>query len=301
MADWRDGPEYAPGVRPEAFVAPSDAAPLDSPDSAEALPVAPPERPDYGPGPDATPLDALTSPEPDRRDPAEAFAVAASPLTSAPTGPADGVPATQPLHLSTAPAASAWGAAHAPQAAPRPRPDWAPGRPLDTPPAPPVGSLPAGPPAPPPQVNPQSFPPAQPQDWSAPYAPSSGGRPQGPRTVTVKEVWEAATTGVMVCLLVGGVLQILAVPLLFVAHGLASRIRYRRRTVERLFKVTEAATALVALAGVFRDIGEFDLPLFWASWQGWSQFGCWVLVVGVLMAVGAGLRAGEEPERRFER
>ena len=59
------------------------------------------------------------------------------------------------------------------------------------------------------------------------------------------------------------------------------------------------STALFAVLTMFTDFGAFDLGLFWEHWQGWAQFGNWVLAVTVSLTVGAALRAGEPPESQY--
>ena len=105
MADWTDGPEYAPVERPDAFVA-SAAAPLAALAAEPSAAAAPLERPDFPTAPDAPPLDQLAVPDKDQRDPLAAFAVVSTPLTT--TAAASGLPqANQPLVLSSDPLTSA--------------------------------------------------------------------------------------------------------------------------------------------------------------------------------------------------
>ena len=68
MADWTDGPEYAPHARPDAFVA-AGAPALSAPEQPGRPEPAPAERPDFAGTGDGVPLDQLAAQAPDARDP----------------------------------------------------------------------------------------------------------------------------------------------------------------------------------------------------------------------------------------
>ena len=209
MASWEDGPEYAPTERPDAFVAP-DAVPLvpAAAPTPSAVAVADAPAPAYQPPATGVPLDAVEPPRPPQRDPLAAFDVAATPLTTArPSTPASATDFAPPVGLPVLPAVNAWDATYSAHTGPRPKPVWAPEQPFQPPQAPPM-SLPAPQPTwGPAQVNPASFPPPQTPGW---YPPPSPGLPgPGPLPpVTLGQMWSAATTGVMVSLLVGGLMEV---------------------------------------------------------------------------------------------
>jgi hypothetical protein len=333
MADWTDGPEYAPHERPDAFVASAGgtgtatlaAAPVD----AAAAAPAPTERPDYS-TPDAAPLDHFDSPAADARDPHEAFAVTTTPLT-APPAAQPALAASQPLTLSTQPTpayesapgtttgqlpqarwdpptdlpphvavpqASAWGSAHAAQSAPRPVDPWAPQQPLALPNLPAV-NLPPGAYGPPAHVNPQSFPTQDAAQWYATYGTPPPVPQLGP--VTAKALVTASDPVVLACLLAGGLLPFLglawtAPPLLVVAMVLATqRIRYRRTMVKNTFMRFLGVAVVLAGFGMVDSYAP-GLLAWWESFCGWSQFACWALIPTLLMVVGGALRRGEQPE-----
>ncbi len=344
MADWTDGPEYAPHARPDAFVA-AGAPALSAPEQPGRPEPAPAERPDFAGTGDGVPLDQLAAHAPDARDPHAAFSVATTALTTPPGAPAH-TEATQPLTLSTqslatpgllgagapgqaappyeavpgsttgqvpqarwapptdlpphvaVPQASAWGSAHSPYATPRPPEGWAPQQPLALPDLPPVSLPPAAPVAPGPQVNPQAFPTPDAARWYAPgYPPQQA--PQGP--VTTKALVEGLDPLVLVCLVAGGLVpfagQAWVAPALLVLAQVfaAQRARYRRTMVRNAFGLTMAVAAGLAVLGM-ADAYAPSLTDWWASFCGWSQLGCWVLIPILLMIVGGALRRGEPPE-----
>ncbi len=273
VANWTDGPEYAPVERPGAFVAP-DAPPLVREPSEAAPPGmglgAPvPDRPDYGPPPDAPALDGLTPPEPPTRDPRVAFDVVSTPLTG-------------------------WGAAHAPNA-PQGHSPWAPDQPLATPAPPPAQYQPPSPAWPTPQINPPPF--AQPgtPEWFAP--PSSGGRqPAPPRSVSVADMLSQSTPGVMIALGLGILVPGFALLLFIVAQVLAQRVRYRRALISKLFQMGFWGVLGAALMSQLLFVGYFDFALWWAQTDGWAQLACLLMAFAIPLIVGDALRRNEPPQ-----
>lgn len=299
MASWEDGPEYAPTERPDAFVAP-DAVPLvpAAAPTPSAVAVADAPVPAYQPPATGVPLDAVEPPRPPQRDPLAAFDVAATPLTTArPSTPASATDFAPPVGLPVLPAVNAWDATYSAHTGPRPKPAWAPEQPFQPPQAPPM-SLPAPQPTwGPAQVNPASFPPPQTPGW---YPPPSPGLPgPGPLPpVTLGQMWSAATTGVMVSLLVGGLIEPVAFTLLIVAVLLASRIRYRRARVLRVMQVSTAlGTGIAALTSTVAA-QTVDLVVWWEHCNTWAQWLNWGLAIYVLLSQGDALRRNESPEPR---
>lgn len=258
MAHWTDGPEYAPTERPDVFVEP-DAAPLDTPDPAPAQAAPTASAPEAAPQyarPDAPALEALVPARDPERDPREAFDVASTPLTT-------------------------WAAP-----APLPPPEV---QPL---PMPPPAALPPGAwgHAHAPQVNPAGFPQPGPPPWQPP--------PPQPelRSVPFGEILRGATPGVLIALLLGGIIHPFALALLILASVLATRIRYRRRLVGRLFSGAIMGSFLLGMAGLFGLTGSFDVIGWYDASTGWAQVACLVLLVVVPLVVGDAMRRGEEPE-----
>jgi len=333
MADWTDGPEYAPQARPDAFVT-SGAPALATPAAPAGPGPQPAERPDFTGSADGVGLDRLAAQTADARDPHTAFAVATTALTTAPSGPAQDA-ATQPLTLSTQspatgappyesapgstngqvpppnwapptdlpphvamPQASAWGSAHSPYATPRPPDPWAPQQPFALPDLPPVSLPPAAPVAPGPQVNPQAFPSPDAARW---YAAPGYQPPLTPGVVTVKALIEGADPVVLACLLAGGLVPFAgfgwAAPvLLILAQFLAGqRARYRRPMLRSAFGLALAGAAGLGVLGM-ADAYAPSLDAWWASFSGWTQLACWVMIPVVLLIVGGAVRRGEPPE-----
>lgn len=303
MATWRDGPEYAPVERPDAYSSP-DVAPLGQTEPTPAEFEAPPERPfDYG-APDAvSPLGSLAAPVANIRDPHEAFDVVSTPLTmlgpstppsepaAAPTpapkepwpAPAQGAPPVQ-----AGPTRSAWGSIHVP-VAPRPTQAWVPAQPF-TLPEPPTATPPTAPPNfPPPALNQPPFPTSG--QWYPPPVPN--GRRPNP---TFGEIVAAVTPGVLIALAVGMLISTLAIPLLIVAHALSSRVSYRRATIHRLFIVVESIIAFLGGFTMYATYGFADPMLWWQSASGWTQLGNFILIIVVTIVVAQGALRGEAKE-----
>ncbi len=306
MADWTDGPEYAPGERPDAFVAPS--TPALAATAVRESPDEPPEaEPTYEEPAAAPPLDHVGTKVETTRDPSTAFAVASSPLTSAPAGTPPQGP-MQPLVVGSAMAGEAgpaptavpppqvtpWGAVHAPQSAPWNQGAWAPAQPLALadrqalqPPPPDTQQYPA------PRINPQAFPTPDAPQWYTQYGPL---QPTGPQPVTTKALVAALTPGVLISLLAGGIVPALSVPLLVVAALLGRRQRYRRSMTGAAFLVGIGLPIVLAAGNTVILYGAFDVGAAWDALVGWCTVACWVMIPVLALIQGGALRRGEPPE-----
>jgi hypothetical protein len=274
MATWQDGPEYAPRERPAAFVTPPLpplAAPAPAPAPAEAGPVDPDMEPSFlpaeGPQPDLTTLVPDAAPG---RNPNVAFEVSAAAIT----------------------AGGSWSAGQTPDGR-------GPGGRLPTQPftsvGPPVaGYLPVQAAVQPnAQVNPAPFPAPHTPQWFAP--PPETRVPSAPPPVTISQIWQAATPGVIIPLLVGMLFSWFSILMLAVSFALSARIAYRRATVRRAYVVALIVIGLSGLLSIFSDGYDSDL-LFEALSQG-ARLACFILPIAVGLIVGAALRAGERPDR----
>lgn len=283
MASWRDGPEYAPHERPEAFVDPKS-PPLATPIVAQPVAAAPAEEPMFAPPQQPTPdLASLIPSAQAGRDPRQAFEVVSTPLTS-----------------TTPPAPTAWGSAHAtaPAATLAPAPTaanpWTPQQPIPAA-APPVQ---ASIPMPPPlqahaQINPTPFPAPSYPPYFPPPAPGQRFG-QAPPQVTFNQVWQAVTPAVVIALIVGASLNWLSVLMLLMAFGLAGRVRYRRQMVRVVFGSAIGIVAAVWGATLWLD--GFYLTSAWENASGTAQALCWVLPFIVSLVVAVAMTRGERRE-----
>ncbi len=265
MATWQDGPEYAPRERPAAFVVP-DVPPLAAPLPATPVEVAPTSQaPAFTPPEGSRPeLAALVPAGAPGRNPKVAFEVSAATIT---TGSWSAGSATGG-RLPTEPFASA-------------------GPPL-------TGHLPAPPVVQPSaQVNPAPFPGPNTPQWFAP--PPQTRVPAPPPSVTVSQIWNAATAGVMVPLLIGALFNWMSILMLAVSFALSARIPYRRDAIRRSYSL---ALSLLGLSAAFSLLSDgYSADLMFAALSGSAQFACFVLTIAVGLIVGAALRAGERPDR----
>lgn len=275
MAHWTDGPEYAPTERPDVFVEP-EATPLAAPDSPPPAPTGVPVRASAPTGfttPDAPALDALVPAEAPGRDPLEAFDVVSTPMTSA------------------------WDHAHAPQAAgqlPPAPPAWAPDQPFPTGAVQAPSHIPDPAPAwPPAQVNPDGFPQPGPPPWQQPTPPPAF------EPVTFGGMLRHATPAVLISLALGALIFPFALALLVLASVLATRIRYRRRVIGRVFSGAIMGSFLLGALGMLGYQGAFDPVGWYDASTGWAQAACLVLLVAVPLIVGDAMRRNEPPEDRL--
>ena len=258
MATWEDGPEYAPIERPSDFQNP-DAPPLNTaPPYMQVAAWAPKGRPVFdNPSAPVAPLSSLIPVEREEpRDPQKPFAVVTSTMTSD----------------------SAWGAVH--WAAPA-------GQPVG-PTAP--GSLhpAAGAPYPPPNqpivlhgtanTGPTSFPTPGTPGWFSP--PPYAQQPQSVPTVSARSVIDAATPGLCMCLILGGLMYFLSPILLCISVGLAGRVKVAAAEVRRAHIFGIVMLAIMGLLGTLMiDTGFGD---WWRFVGQWGLLISWILLVGTL-------------------
>lgn len=274
MATWEDGPEYAPHERPQYFAD----APL--PPLEQAPPVArpadglPTTRPHFDqPSAPVAPLATLVPEPPDERDPHRPFDIVTTTLTSESAwGPTGSATAGTPLVASQpfVPSAAARAATPAPGA---PWPVLEQPTPTD----------PAGAPVrqgPPPQ-DPYAFPSPGTPSWFAP-PPTTYGEQRQPGRVNARQLVEAATPGLCICLAVGGLIYVFAPIMLVVAVLLSTRVQVAQRAVRTAFRVAAGAVGFFAVVGLFRTVLDGD-P-WWHFVSLWSLLICWIML-GVLLLV----------------
>lgn len=259
MASWQDGPEYAPSERPAAFVA-SGAAPLPDAAPPPAMPAAIAEEPHFVPPQVPSPaLAALVPAAAPGRNPHLPFEVLTTPITTGSVPAAH--PPTQPF---AAPGPSLTG--------------YLPVQPTVQPAA---------------QINPAPFPsPGTPQ-WFAP-APQTRV-PDAPKQVTVSQIWQGVTPGVLIPLFIGMFFTALAPFMLLIGFVLSSRIGYRRAAVQRTWQL---AGVVVAASAFYTAMQEGPDPeVVYDALGSTSLVLCWVVVVVLALIVASALRAGEKPFR----
>jgi hypothetical protein len=261
MATWEDGPEYAPIERPSEFQTP-EAPPLETaPPYTQPAAWAPKSRPVFDdPAAPVAPLSSLVPVvREETRDPQEPFAVVSTTMTSD----------------------SAWGAVHwAPptgrQASPTEAGDWnstthGPYPQPDQPIAVHQGdSLPTAP-----------FPAPGTPGWFGPGPYDQ--RPQSTAPVTARSVLDAATPGLCMCLIIGGLVYVLAPIFLCVSVGLAGRVKVAAAEVRRTHIIGIVGLSVLGVLGtlvVGTDFGEW-----WRFVGQWALLICWVLLVVTLVTI----------------
>jgi hypothetical protein len=258
MADWTDGPEYAPTQRPTAFVAPA----------AEELAAAAPvpvlesgvvgEEPSFTPPAQATPdlrtLTPATAPERNPKLPFESATTALTTITASATDRSPEEPFAAPSPALTG---------------------YLPVEPVIDPSA---------------QLNPAGFPSAP--LWVGP----NPNQPPAPTqsSTTIGEALQETTAWVLVPLVIGMFAWPIS-PLAFVVAWVASaQIRYRRVAVRRGFLI---AAMLIAGVWLISVVADASLGL-WDTFATVSLIGCWSLTLITPLIVWNALRNQEPPQQR---
>jgi hypothetical protein len=258
MATWEDGPEYAPLERPEEFRS-AELPPLEVVEHHPLpAPNAPVARPAFSPSEgDSRPLAILGTPPEDRRDPRTSFQVATAALTTISVGQV--------------------------------RPDWTPDQPLGT-----SGPIDAYIPpwqhiTPGAQINAPLYPqPGTPQ-W---FAPPEAAPEQVQPTATIKRVFQAVTIPVLVCLLLGGLIQVLSPLLLLLSFLLSTRIRYRITAVRQVYA---ACAVLVTLVAATQLMYVYSLDLLFDSVAAVCQPLCWIVLLALTIISYLAVSKNERP------
>jgi hypothetical protein len=274
MATWEDGPEYAPIERPSDFQTP-DAPPLDTaPPYMQVAAWAPKNRPAFdNPSTEVAPLSSLVPVQREEpRDPQKPFAVVASTMTSDSAWGAVhwAAPGGQPIAQGLVEGGASTGLAGT---APGSFPSTA--RAHYPPPDRPIVVRRAG------NTNPAPFPTPGTPGWFTP--PSYGQQPQPTTAVTAKSVVDAATPGLCMCLILGGLVYVLSPILLCIAVGLAGRVKVAAPEVRRAHIFAIVVLAIMAVLGtLIVDTGFGD---WWRFVGQWGLLICWVLLVGTLVTI----------------
>ena len=275
MATWEDGPEYAPIERPQNFAMP-EVAPLDQAEPyVQVAAGAPIDRPQFaGPQDPVRPLNELVPRDAeDHRDPQTPFETVQSTMTSGSsttglattTGAPDAGPSTNQ---------SAWGSAH-----------WSP------PTGPPVGQQD--------WQSPSGYPdPGTPQ-WFGPGGSGQGGyapgtvAPQGHQGGTqpdARRVLDAVTPGVAICLVVGGLIYLLAPLMLIIAFVLSGRGKVAKARVKLAFIIASAVLGFFALIGLFTN--NLSFGDWWGFVGMWALVLCWAMLITLPVLIFNELKKG---------
>jgi hypothetical protein len=270
VATWEDGPEYAPIERPSDFQNP-DAPPLKrAAPHAQMAAWAPKSRPVFdSPQKPVAALSALLPAREEPRDPEQPFDVVSTTMTSD----------------------SAWGAVH-----------WAsPTRQPARPPAADGFTLPPGAPYPRPEQplvvetgispTPGGFPAHGTPSWWGPGPPAR--QQQSPNPVTARAVLDAATPGLCICLLIGGLVYVLSPIVLWIGVALLARVKVARDEVRRAYKFGIVALAVIGFLGTF--VVDTGLADWWGFVATWGLVICWGLLVSTLVLVYRRLKSNSAP------
>ena len=259
MANWTDGPEYAPADRPAAFVAPDAVALDDAPSQVAETTAFPSEEPNFvaptAPAPDLRELVPTAAPGRNPNLPFESFS---TPMTAIEPAPAERRP-DQPFN---APGPSLTGYLPVQQAV-----------------------------QPTAQVNPAPFPAPGTAQWFAPPT----GQPVLPPSaaVDISRVWKETTNWVMIPLIIAMFILPVSPIALLVAWLSTVQIRYRRIAIRRAYWISIAAIIVISLATVFVD----TTVSIWDPVSITSMIAAWILVFLTPGLVGAALRNNEHPDR----
>lgn len=276
MADWRDGPEYAPTAHPFGFAAPT-VAPLTAPEEpadAVAVATAGVPQPERYSAPDAMPLDRL-EPRPEiSRDPAEPFDTTGSTFTGATAWgavghAAEGWTPQAPIRLSTPGGSAAQAASPGPDAGPAfPPPTGV--AVLPPPQGAPVAPAPAG------TTSPWQGVPA-----GARVVEQLHGLPDQPHPAPRRK--QSGVVGlILVLLLFASLVHVVAPFLLVIAVWAGTRLPHEQRSIGMAVNV---GTGLAFVAGLFEWALAYGPDRWNSATYAMSGVSMFVFVLVVILAV----------------
>ena len=103
-----------------------------------------------------------------------------------------------------------------------------------------------------------------------------------------RSVLEAATPGLCICLVLGGIFLPFAPLLLGVACFLRTRVTVAQVQVRQAFFVTLAFVGFFAMIGFL--LNSTSPGDWWAFFSAWSLVACWALLASVLVLVHRALK-----------
>jgi hypothetical protein len=117
--------------------------------------------------------------------------------------------------------------------------------------------------------------------WFSP--PPYVQQPQSTPTVTARNVIDAATPGLCMCLIIGGLVYVLSPILLCISLGLAGRVKVAAAEVRRAHIFGIVLLAIIAFIGTLMiDTGFSD---WWGFVGRWGLLISWILLIGTLGTV----------------
>jgi hypothetical protein len=138
---------------------------------------------------------------------------------------------------------------------------------------------------------PGNFPAQGTPGWWGPGQPGQQPRPTSP--VTARAVLDAATPGLCICLLIGGLVYVLSPIVLWIGVALVARVKVAKDEVRRAYKFGIVALAVIGFLGTF--IVDTGLGDWWGFVATWGLVICWGLLVSTLVLVYRRLKSNSTP------
>ena len=136
-----------------------------------------------------------------------------------------------------------------------------------------------------------SFPTPGTPDWFGPGP--YGHQPRQTSPVTAKALIDAATPGLCICLVIGGLVYVVSPIVLWIALGLAGRVKVAQEEVRRAFRIGIGLLAILGILGtLIVDTGFGD---WWGFLGSWGLVLCWGLLISTLVLIYRRLKADSTP------
>ena len=127
------------------------------------------------------------------------------------------------------------------------------------------------------------------------FGPGTYGQTPDTRERGARAVFDAATPGLCICLLIGGLVYMVAPVMLLVSFGLARRVWVSGRRVRIAFGIGLGLFGLLAILGSLTN--ETGFAGWWGYLGGWALVICWAMLVSTLAIVRHGLVTNDVDRR----
>ena len=111
--------------------------------------------------------------------------------------------------------------------------------------------------------------------------------------MTARAVLDAATPGLCICLLIGGLVYVFSPIVLWIGVGLLARVKVAKDEVRRAYKFGLVALAAIGFLGTF--IVDTGLGDWWRFVATWGLVICWGLLASTLILVYRRLKSNSAP------
>jgi hypothetical protein len=124
------------------------------------------------------------------------------------------------------------------------------------------------------------------------FGPGPYGRqPQPTNPVSARAVLDAATPGLCMCLIIGGLVSVLSPIILCISVGLAGRVKVAKAEVRRTYLFGIGLLAVIGVLGLL--VVDTGFAEWWGFLSSWGLLMCWALLLSTLAMIYRRLKSDD--------